>query len=124
MYTTNVTYKNKEGHETIRTLHFQLNWIELLALDKHYGMSLAEKVRKAEEKRDANAIRNIYALIIGYAYGEPITGSEELFKDTELHKIFVKSDAFKAFYTRIMNDPKEAEEFIMAITPRPIGGRE
>lgn len=120
-----ITFKDFDGVERTEDHHFYINKNELLELNLSSVGGLEKTVQRIIDAQDNYEIYNMFKKIVKLAYGEKSADGKHFVKTNKVdgHRLaddFEETEAFTELIVQLMQNPKEAAEFIHAILPEDI----
>lgn len=113
-----VQYEDFDGATQVETLYFNLNRMELIALQSRYGKEdMAAYIDKLVEDKDIEKVYEILNDIVLSAYGLRSEDSKRFIKNETIREEFKQSLAYEALIEDFHDETRKVlESFIVGIT--------
>lgn len=113
-----VQYEDFDGATQVETLYFNLNRMELIALQSQYGKEdMAAYIDKLVEDKDIEKIYEILNDIVLSAYGLRSEDGKRFIKNETIREEFKQSLAYEALIEDFHDETRKVlESFIVGIT--------
>lgn len=113
-----VQYEDFDGATQVETLYFNLNRMELIALQSRYGKEdMAAYIDKLVEDKDIEKVYEILNDIVLSAYGLRSEDGKRFIKNETIREEFKQSLAYEALIEDFHDETRKAlESFIVGIT--------
>ena len=118
MLKENVKYLDFDGVEQTETLYFNINRMELIAMQARYGKEdMAKYIERITQEEDFEKIYNLLNDIILTAYGKKSEDGKRFIKSEELKEEFRTSLAYEALTESFFDDEGQTlGKFVQGIT--------
>lgn len=118
MLKENVKYLNFDGVEQTETLYFNINRMELIAMQARYGKEdMAKYIERIVEEQDFAKIHDLLNDIILTAYGKKSEDGKRFLKSEEIKEEFRTSLAYEALVESFFDDEGATlGKFVQGIT--------
>lgn len=118
MLKENVKYLDFDGVEQTETLYFNINRMELIAMQVRYGKEdMAKYIERIVEERDFAKIHYLLNDIILTAYGKKSEDGKRFLKSEEIKEEFRTSLAYEALVESFFDDEGATlGKFVQGIT--------
>ena len=113
-----VQYEDFDGATQVETLYFNLNRMELIALQSRYGKEdMAAYIDKLVEDKDIEKVYEILNDIVLSAYGLRSEDGKRFIKNETIREEFKQSLAYEALIEDFHDETRKVlESFIVGIT--------
>lgn len=113
-----VQYEDFDGATQVETLYFNLNRMELIALQSRYGKEdMAAYINKLVEDKDIEKVYEILNDIVLRAYGLRSEDGKRFIKNETIREEFKQSLAYEALIEDFHDETRKVlESFIVGIT--------
>lgn len=118
MLKQNVKYLDFDGVEQTETLYFNINRMELIAMQARYGKDdMAKYIEQITQEEDFGKIHDLLNDIILTAYGKKSEDGKRFIKSEELKEEFRTSLAYEALTESFFDDEGQTlGKFVQGIT--------
>lgn len=118
MLKQNVKYLDFDGVEQTETLYFNINRMELIAMQVRYGKDdMAKYIERITQEEDFGKIHDLLNDIILTAYGKKSEDGKRFIKSEELKEEFRTSLAYEALTESFFDDEGQTlGKFVQGIT--------
>lgn len=118
MLKQNVKYLDFDGVEQTETLYFNINRMELIAMQARYGKDdMAKYIERITQEEDFGKIHDFLNDIILTAYGKKSEDGKRFIKSEELKEEFRTSLAYEALTESFFDDEGQTlGKFVQGIT--------
>ena len=118
MFKQNVKYLDFDGVEQTETLYFNINRMELIAMQARYGKDdMAKYIERITQEEDFGKIHDLLNDIILTAYGKKSEDGKRFIKSEELKEEFRTSLAYEALTESFFDDEGQTlGKFVQGIT--------
>lgn len=118
MLKENVKYLDFDGVEQTETLYFNINRMELIAMQARYGKEdMAKYIERIVEEQDFAKIHDLLNDIILTAYGKKSEDGKRFLKSEEIKEEFRTSLAYEALVESFFDDEGQTlGRFVQGIT--------
>lgn len=118
MLKENVSYLDFDGVEQTETLYFNINRMELIAMQARYGKEdMAKYIERITKEEDFGKIHDLLNDIVLTAYGKKSEDGKRFIKSEELKEEFRTSLAYEALIEKFFDDEGQTlGEFVQGIT--------
>lgn len=118
MLKQNVKYLDFDGVEQTETLYFNINRMELIAMQARYGKDdMAKYIERITQEEDFGKIHDLLNDIILTAYGKKSEDGKRFIKSEELKEEFRTSLAYEALTESFFDDEGQTlGKFVQGIT--------
>lgn len=118
MLKQNVKYLDFDGIEQTETLYFNINRMELIAMQARYGKDdMAKYIERITQEEDFGKIHDLLNDIILTAYGKKSEDGKRFIKSEELKEEFRTSLAYEALTESFFDDEGQTlGKFVQGIT--------
>lgn len=118
MLKQNVKYLDFDGVEQTETLYFNINRMELIAMQARYGKDdMAKYIERITQEQDFGKIHDLLNDIILTAYGKKSEDGKRFIKSEELKEEFRTSLAYEALTESFFDDEGQTlGKFVQGIT--------
>lgn len=118
MLKQNVKYLDFDGVEQTETLYFNINRMELIAMQARYGKDdMAKYIERIAQEEDFGKIHDLLNDIILTAYGKKSEDGKRFIKSEELKEEFRTSLAYEALTESFFDDEGQTlGKFVQGIT--------
>lgn len=118
MFTKTYTYENYFGETRNKTVHFQLNKVEIMELASSVQGGFEQAAQKMIDEHDDPKLFANFTNIIAKAYGEISADGDHFVKSPELSKSFMETPVYEKFFEELIGDQNAMTAFIAAIVPK------
>lgn len=118
MLKENVSYLDFDGVEQTETLYFNINRMELIAMQTRYGKEdMAKYIERITKEEDFGKIHDLLNDIVLTAYGKKSEDGKRFIKSEELKEEFRTSLAYEALIEKFFDDEGQTlGKFVQGIT--------
>lgn len=118
MLKENVSYLDFDGVEQTETLYFNINRMELIAMQARYGKEdMAKYIERIIKEEDFGKIHDLLNDIVLTAYGKKSEDGKRFIKSEELKEEFRTSLAYEALIEKFFDDEGQTlGKFVQGIT--------
>lgn len=118
MLKENVSYLDFDGVEQTETLYFNINRMELIAMQARYGKEdMAKYIERITKEEDFGKIHDLLNDIVLTAYGKKSEDGKRFIKSEELKEEFRTSLAYEALIEKFFDDEGQTlGKFVQGIT--------
>lgn len=115
-----ISWKDYDGNDRKEDFYFHLNEAELTAMSLSVEGGLDSYIKKIIATKDLPSLVELFTKLIDKSYGVKSLDGREFYKDEEILKKFKATEAYSAFYMKLIKDSKAAADFIKGIIPKNI----
>lgn len=120
MYTKTVKFYGYDDKEHQQTLHFALNFSDILDINAMYHGGLVNMIDDMVKNHDFNLMYAFIDALIIKSYGKPNKDKTEFDKSLAVKTKFLNSAAYQTYLRTLLHDGNEFNKFFEGIFPKDI----